>query len=304
MSATEEFGPELVQKAISGTRIPPQEHKFKGYEGVELVCWISGSGPLVIAHSPGWGVGYEYLKKYFTPLTEKYTFLAINSRGTPPSAIPDASKMGSATMAEDLEALRIFLKLEKMTLMGHSNGAAVVQAYAVKYPTRVEKLLLLCAQLIGFTTSDDVRKKFLEARKDHPVYKEAIPGMAKAYAATTDAELTAGLAQLMPFYFADPECAASKEWKENVANGNVSLWAWKSQKKIDDATPMPDLGAVKAKTLIVLCDEDPVCTELWANKIHELISGSKLVVMKNSGHMPWHEATEEFWKTLFEFVDA
>lgn len=297
---------DLVKTATSGTQIERHETFFIGADGVvKIFCWISGSGPLIVFNSPGWGCGIGYMKKYFLPVSEKYTLLCVNTRGTPPSSQPaDETKMGSSDMADDLEALRRYLQLEKMTLMGHSNGAGIIQFYAANYPTRVDKLLLLCAHIVGYSSRDDVRSKFIKNRENDPAYAEALPGMAKAYASTNDKELSDGMAQLMPFYFAHPDSAAAKEWRGLFASFTVSYWAWSHQKKVDGASPMPKLADIQAKTLIVLCDEDFACTEVFAEKLSRDIPDSKLVELKDSGHMPWHEAEEDFWRTLFEFFAA
>lgn len=212
--------------------------------------------------------------------------------------------MSAAHMAEDIEALRLHLKLDTFfALLGHSHGTCVVQEYAAKYPSRVEKILLIAAALIGSQYKGNARLKFLEARADHPTYKQAIPGMAKAYAAQNDEELTAGMSQLMPYYFAHPDSPSAREWLDAIAKGTVSFWAWKANKAADAKAATPNLPVIRAKTLIVLGNEDPVCTEAWAEEIRNLIPGSKLVVFKDCGHMPWHEA-DDFWPAMFDFLKA
>ena len=43
---------------------------------------------------------------------------------------------------EDIEALRAALGVERVTLIGVSYGTFVAQAYAARYPARVERVLL------------------------------------------------------------------------------------------------------------------------------------------------------------------
>lgn len=294
---------DLVHKAIQGTFIRPQRYVFRGADDVDLVCSIAGSGSLIIAHSPGWGCGMGYMEKYWTPLAQKHTLLVICSRGTAPSYQPkDATKMGSADMAEDVEALRVLLKLDTIfAIVGHSNGSAVVQYYASKYTSRVERLVLLCSQLIGSSAREDVRLKVFNERKGNPLYKEYVPGMAKAYAATTQEDLTDGIATFMPVYFAHPDSDIAREWQALIRKGGVQIWPWQTQKSVDNTAAGPDLEAIKAKTLVVLGDEDPVATEVWSRELHERIYGSEYVIFKDSGHMPWHEA-DDFWPTLLDFL--
>lgn len=52
-------------------------------------------------------------------------------RGTPSPGRPsDALGMNSARMVEDLEALRQYLGLATVTLLGHSNSGSIALAYA------------------------------------------------------------------------------------------------------------------------------------------------------------------------------
>ena len=57
--------------------------------------------------------------------------------------IPGRVREAEAFFVDSLEEWRENMKLEKMTLVGHSLGAYMSVAYALKYPTRVSRLVLL-----------------------------------------------------------------------------------------------------------------------------------------------------------------
>ena len=57
--------------------------------------------------------------------------------------IPGRVRESEAFFIDSLEEWREKMKLEKMTLVGHSLGAYMSVAYALKYPTRVSRLVLL-----------------------------------------------------------------------------------------------------------------------------------------------------------------
>ncbi|KIL68291.1 hypothetical protein M378DRAFT_158821 [Amanita muscaria Koide BX008] len=57
--------------------------------------------------------------------------------------IPGRVREAEAFFVDSLEQWRCKVGLEKMTLIGHSLGAYFSVAYALKYPTRVNKLILL-----------------------------------------------------------------------------------------------------------------------------------------------------------------
>ncbi|KAH8427101.1 alpha/beta fold hydrolase [Aspergillus melleus] len=118
---------------------------------------------LIIIHPPAWGLGSSYLQHDLNglltpspspsnPKPKPYILLFHHPRGTGRSTRPTSqTAMSSFELATDLEDLRIHLNLEKIpTLLGHSNGGAIALAYAEMYPERVERLVLVGGQLIGF----------------------------------------------------------------------------------------------------------------------------------------------------------
>lgn len=302
-----------VKHAVSGTNLPQQDYSFTTKDGITLTYSVAGSGPLVVAQSPGWGLGKAYLERFFAPLTESYTLLCLVSRGTLPSGRPaDESKMSTADMAEDLEALRIHLGEEKLTILGHSNGAAIVLSYASKHPSLVEKLILISCQLIGFDDSESF-KNFAAIRSRDTRYATALAGFQKAFGATTDDEIRNGLIQIMPYYFADPDKYA-KVWQDMIAASVIQVWPYRTQLAADTSShgksslnqgqAMPELEKVTAKTIIFAGDQDAFCSMRTAKRVKEGIPSAKLVVYENCGHMPWEENKDQFFADLFAFLAA
>lgn len=108
---------------------------------------------LVILHGYGAGLGFFY--KNFEPLSRAkgWQLYALDMLGMgrstrPPFKLPSAKdKEAKITAAEDwfidaLEEWRVKRKIERFTLMGHSLGGYMAVAYALKYPGRLNKLIL------------------------------------------------------------------------------------------------------------------------------------------------------------------
>jgi pimeloyl-ACP methyl ester carboxylesterase len=99
----------------------------------------SGSGPpLVILHGL-----FGSLDNWFSiakELVEHYTLYLVDQRNHGDS--PHADVWNYAVMVEDLKELLDSEGLEKIFLMGHSMGGKTVMNFAVKYPDRVEKLIV------------------------------------------------------------------------------------------------------------------------------------------------------------------
>lgn len=99
----------------------------------------SGSGPpLVILHGL-----FGSLDNWFSiakELVEHYTLYLVDQRNHGDS--PHAEEWNYAVMVEDLKELLDAEGLNKVLLMGHSMGGKTVMNFAVKYPERVEKLIV------------------------------------------------------------------------------------------------------------------------------------------------------------------
>jgi proline iminopeptidase len=71
---------------------------------------VSGSGPLLIAQSVGWGATSAYLQRGLKPVEADFKLLYFEPRGNGKSSRPASQGlMTTALMADDLEHLRVHL---------------------------------------------------------------------------------------------------------------------------------------------------------------------------------------------------
>ena len=105
---------------------PTKELSIEDHEvtlnGVDLFFRTVGEGPVIFLIPPGWEVASEYLQRSFLSLAENYRLVFMDTRGSGRPA--DSSRMGTMDMAEDIEAMRVHLGLEKISLLGHSNSGS------------------------------------------------------------------------------------------------------------------------------------------------------------------------------------
>ncbi|KIV97267.1 hypothetical protein PV10_01035 [Exophiala mesophila] len=107
---------------------------------------------LVILHGYGAGLGFFY--KNFEPLSRApgwqlyaLDMLGMGRSSRPPFKIRSKTREEQITEAEAwfidaLEEWRIKKNIDKMTLVGHSMGGYMAVCYALKYPGRLNKLIL------------------------------------------------------------------------------------------------------------------------------------------------------------------
>ncbi|KEF55234.1 uncharacterized protein A1O9_08888 [Exophiala aquamarina CBS 119918] len=107
---------------------------------------------LVIIHGYGAGLGFFY--KNFEPLSRAHGWqlyaldlLGMGRSSRPPFKIHGKTREEQISEAEDwfidaLEEWRVKRNIDKMTLVGHSMGGYMAVCYALKYPGRLNKLIL------------------------------------------------------------------------------------------------------------------------------------------------------------------
>lgn len=160
---------DLNSEMTSG-HVPPSElpahshnvlmHDYGVLDGADLAVSASmapGSQKktLVLAHGYGAALGFFFKNYYALSTVPGYRTIAFDWLGMGNSSRPAfPSKRGSKEVddrperaetffVESLEAWRKAMKLDSFILAGHSLGGYLSVCYALKYPERVEKLILI-----------------------------------------------------------------------------------------------------------------------------------------------------------------
>lgn len=126
------------------------ELRLRGGEldGIALHFVTEGSGaPVLLLHGLG---GFAAVWRHNIPVLGHHAnVIALDLPGFGRSSKPPGS-YPLGFFARALEAFRRGLGLDRLTLVGHSMGGAVAAAYALDYPSRVERLALVGAAVPGF----------------------------------------------------------------------------------------------------------------------------------------------------------
>jgi proline iminopeptidase len=298
-----------VHSNKSTGQLEPGDHVVT-LNAVDLHYRVSGNGPLLFLIPPGWGVGSGYLQRAFKFLQDRYRLVFVDTRGSGLSGRPaDDAKMSSHDMADDIEALREHLGLPSIRILGHSNSGAIALSYAERYRDRVEKMILIDSQVLGFTAANDTQA-FLQARAQHPQYKAAIQTALRGFSGqidfgASDESLTAFVGEILPLYLQNPE-KNLKALQEQLT-GKIASYAFRAQNAADRAASVDQtilLDQIRASVLIVSGRHDWICPLAVAERLHQGIRNSRLVVFEESGHMPWLEEPARFAAEVAQFLEA
>jgi proline iminopeptidase len=300
----------------SSPSVFPIDQGFVDANGVLIYYEILGRGePLLIVHG-GPGASHDYFLPYLLPLARTNRVIFIDERGSGKSEkLEDPKGYTVENMVEDVEAVRDHLGLGKISLLGHSYGGVVAQAYAFKYQANLSHLILgstfhstkalndVFVQMKAHMTPE------LRARIDK-MEKAGVFGHGKPYEQNryTNEYMAAAwgdgyfpyLYQKHPDPAYDPVSAGGTSWDlyremwgshgEFVVDGNLTSVEYADR-----------LGTIKVPTLITVGDHDEVSPSI-AEAMHEKIPGSKLVILPQSGHMTFVDQPGLFLKTVADFV--
>ena len=305
--------------ACQPAKVDPNEYQIKqGFvdaNGVMIYYEEFGKGePLMIVHG-GPGATHDYFLPYLLPLARNNRLIFIDERGSGKSEkLVDSTKYTVENMVEDVEAVREALGLGKMSLLGHSYGGVLAQAYALKYQKNLTHLIL-CSTFPSTSQMNGVFDKIKE--KMSPELRERINKMEK------EGLFGHGLPYEQGRYTKDYMIAA---WGEGYfpylyqkhpepdydpTNGGFAwtlyreMWGSNGEYVIDgnlkSVEYVDQLHTIKVPTLINCGDHDE-CAPSLSEEMHEKIPGSKLVIFPQSGHMTFVDQPDMFIKTVEDFL--
>ena len=299
----------IPTNALSTTEIPaPTTTSIKGLQavnGTHLYYEIIGKGaPLFVLH--GSGGSHRYFLPYMEALSDEYQLFFYDQRGTGLSdGHLDLAAISIDQFVEDLEALRVAFGLEKISLMGHSWGAIVALAYAVKYQTHLEHLILV--------DSIPVNNKF--AIEFSKTYQERFQHLSADEQQELTTTCTRPVAELSPkvltecnqldaqLRFYDPakapvDLAIDENTLENADTVNSLMRISFNKMQHDIETQLP---TIHVPTLIIHGDFDPIPLKS-SEYLHEQIPESQIVIIIKAGHFPFIEQPEQFVAALRTFL--
>src|SRR5437867_6322157 len=145
--------------------------------GVLIYYKTVGRGaPLVIVHG-GPGASHDYFLPYLLPLARQNRLIFIDERGSGRSEkLDDPKGYTVENMVEDVEDVRRGLGLGTISLLGHSYGGVLAQAYAFKYQANLSHLLL-CSTFHSTRALNEVFVKMKQTMP--PDLRARIDGMEK-----------------------------------------------------------------------------------------------------------------------------
>ena len=270
------------------TRAAERVHRLRGgfldVDGVRLHYVERGSGtPLVLVHGLGSMIDDFLLSGLFARAAEHYRVIAIDRPGYGHSSRPHRRRWTPFAQAQLLHAALRRLDIDRPVLFGHSFGASVALAYALRYP--VERLVL--ASGIYYPS----------VRLDAPLLvPPAIPvlGTVLRYTVSPLLGRLAWPAWLRLIFAPAPVPRRFRPFPTWLALRPDTLRAIGE----DAAYLLPAVHVMSPHykrlrvpaAIIAGADDRYVSPHAHAERLHEEVAGSELVLVPGAGHMVHHVA--------------
>jgi proline iminopeptidase len=270
---------------------------------------IGQGRPLMVLHG-GPGAPHGYFLPYLLPLAKHHRLVFMDERGSGRSErLADFKGYTLDNLACDADAVRRALGLKTVDVMGHSFGGILAQAYAIKYPSSVRRLILA-----------DTGSSASRINADFKLIKDSLDPVLRAQIDALELKGIVGAdgAQLPEYRKLADEAEASYEYvgrppqwdgHDDAIGWDVlnEIWGSRSDFHIDGNLAgfdlVPALRNLQMPTLIILGDHDLVSTAT-AEETHAAIHNSKVILVAHSGHMTFVDQMEAFLRDVSGFLDA
>ena len=244
---------------------------------------IGEGKPLVILHglfgtSDNWQTHAKKLGEY-------YRVILVDQRNHGHS--PWSEDFTYEHLADDLERLIIHLGIDQFTLIGHSMGGKTAMYYSQKYPTRLEKMVVVD---IGI--------------KQYPMHHNEIIKGIKSLDLTTISSRSAAEQAMIPFvdsYGVRQFLLKNLYW---VEKGKL---AWRMnvdvlEREMEEIlAPIPNIEVWTPTLFLRGAMSNYILDEDW-DAIEEIFPDATLETIDNAGHWVHSEQPDEFIEMVLGFI--
>ena len=274
--------------------------RFATANGVKLSYLIHGEGkPIIFIH--GYGAKKEIWKPQIKDICRKYKTITFDIRGTGESDRPDipyTMKM----LAEDIHGLMKAIKINKTHIIGRSFGGMIAQHFALMYPNKVDKLILIATNY---------------GRKDNDWVEIAQNGRLNEIETIQNDSIKA-FNQKSKWVFhikfrremnRDPEKKFYESFsmndliKESTVNPSRPQDIRNQAEAMKTHYTLDNLHKIKNKTLLIAASHDRQTPVSVMAEMREKILNCELKVIQEAGHFMTLSKAPEVNRLILEFLD-
>ena len=288
---------------------------FATVNGENIWYKIIGKGEPLVLIAGGPGSSHCVFLPWFDDLPGHFKVIYFDALGRGKSSrAKNKAEYSLQRDADDLEGLRKALGFKKWSVLGHSYGGVVAQAYALQHPDSVAKLILVDTlydaamwQANDDNSNYEFKNQFPERWEKlmavrNQGHKSSSPEHVKAY------DIPLGL---MFFY----DASNASKLGQDMSNPLDFNWDVYYQICGDDADFeiggeiakfdfKKDLKNLRMPVLIIAGRYDRVSIPRFAVKYKDYAPQAEFVMLEKSGHFPFVEEQEKFMEVVSRFLSG
>ncbi|MBE9030694.1 alpha/beta hydrolase [filamentous cyanobacterium LEGE 11480] len=253
--------------------------------------------PVAFLLHGGPGADHTSYKPAFESLTQQMQLVYIDHRGQGRSARSNPETYTLDNNVEDLEALREYLGLEQIVVIGGSYGGMVGLTYASRYPDRVAKLIVYATA----GSHQFLPRAQAILRERGTPEQQTIAQFLWDGNFQSEAQLNAYFQQLGPLYSLTfkPE-QASQAWQRTRLSIDAINQAFGGFLRTYNV--MPQLKHITAPSLVIGGRHDWICAPEFSAEIAAAIPQAELMIFEQSGHSIRSDQLEDLLNAIRQFV--
>ena len=253
---------------------------------------LNSSGNKTIVFLHGWPGSHELFEYQFNYLVKKgYRCIGLDQRGFGKSDKP-LDGYDCNRLADDVKCVIDTLKLENVTLLGHSTGGAIAIRYVARHKAhRISKLVLCAAAAPSL-----IRRPYFP----YGLKREDVENIIKG----TYSDRPKMLYDFGKIFFYKKISKPFSDWFLQLGFQAAS-WSTAAIANtwLDEESLFENMREINVPTLILHGIHDKVILPPLGEEQNKLVKNSKLVKFQKSGHGLFYDEKDKFNKELVCFIE-
>ena len=286
---------------IEGARSPQElawpHSRFVEINGLQVHYEIAGQGEPFYLLLHGFGANTFTWREIVQDLAESGTVVSYDRPGFGLTERPlewqGSNPYSPETSLELLVGLLDHFGVEKAVLVGNSAGGTIAMQAALKFPERVQTLVLVAPAVYSGGGAPSWIRPLLstpQLRRLGPLFVQQVFGSAEG---------------LLDLAWHDPnritpEIRAGYERPLQVENWDRALWELTLASR--ESNLAEELTEVRSRSLIITGDDDRIVPMEESIRLANELPNADLAVIENCGHAPQEECPDKFMEVLKEFM--
>jgi pimeloyl-ACP methyl ester carboxylesterase len=272
---------------------------YADINGIKICYEERGKGfPILLVH--GFTGNKEGWIGQWVPLSQYFRVIRFDNRNGGCSdrpKIPNTLEM----LADDIKGLMDFLKIEKAHIIGWSMGGIIVQKFAIKYPERIEKLILIntvmgapnkqAVEILVNNSLDEL--KFRTNNKEEAFWTSARLGYHFKFRKEMEANPNKKFYDLWSVQDLIEHQNINPVTPQDVINQSNALYPPNS---------FDELKEIKLNTLLIAASHDRLTTKNALIELEKIMPNSKLVIIEKVGHSSPISRAPEVNEIIIDFL--